>query len=54
MICWIILIKKVRDFISLYTLLHDELNIEFNLLPNQTSFQPKLIAHNKRLDLFYG
>lgn len=34
--------KQGEDFyFPLYGFIHEELNIEFNLLPNQTSFQPK-------------
>lgn len=48
--------KEGQDFyFPVYTYLHEELNIEFNLLPNQTSFQP---FHSKEqhqvADLFGG
>jgi hypothetical protein len=34
--------KQGEDFyFPLYSFIHEDLNIEFNLLPNQTSFQPK-------------
>ena len=48
--------KEGEDFyFPLYTFTHDELNIEFNLLPNQTSFQPKIDdTQSKELDLFAG
>lgn len=48
--------KAGEDFyFPLYTFTHDELNIEFNLLPNQTSFQPKIEgAQAKEFDLFAG
>lgn len=48
--------KEGEDFyFPLYIFTHDELNIEFNLLPNQTSFQPKIEgAQTKELDLFAG
>ena len=48
--------KEGEDFyFPLYAFTHEELNIEFNLLPNQTSFQPKIEeAQPKLLDLFAG
>jgi hypothetical protein len=48
--------KEGEDFyFPLYTYSHDELNIEFNLLPNQTSFQPKVEGVKpKEFDLFAG
>jgi hypothetical protein len=48
--------KEGEDFyFPLYTFTHDELNIEFNLLPNQTSFQPKIEGSQpKEFDLFAG
>jgi hypothetical protein len=48
--------KEGEDFyFPLYTYTHDELNIEFNLLPNQTSFQPKIVGTQpKEFDLFAG
>lgn len=48
--------KQGEDFyFPLYGFIHEELNIEFNLLPNQTSFQPK-VEETKPLnfDLFAG
>jgi hypothetical protein len=42
-------------FFPLFTYFHNELNIEFNLIPNQTSFKPKDIGVKKdALDLFGG
>lgn len=48
--------KEGEDFyFPLYSYSHDELNIEFNLLPNQTSFQPKIEGSEpKEFDLFAG
>jgi hypothetical protein len=48
--------KEGEDFyFPLYGFIHEELNIEFNLLPNQTTFQPKKEnTHPKELDLFAG
>lgn len=49
--------KQGEDFyFPLYSYTHDELNIEFNVLPNQTSFQPKTTEDIKPLetDLFGG
>lgn len=48
--------KEGEEFyFPLYTFTHDELNIEFNLLPNQTSFQPKMNGEEPKLfDLFAG
>ncbi|MBL7935570.1 MAG: IPExxxVDY family protein [Bacteroidia bacterium] len=48
--------KEGEDFyFPLYTFIHDELNIEFNLLPNQTSFQPKKDTSKViETDLFAG
>lgn len=42
-------------YFPLYSFSHQDLNIEFSLLPNQTSFQPyKNIVKSKELDLFDG
>lgn len=41
-------------FFPLYTFYHEDINIEFNLLPNQTSFQPKKNTENTISDLFSG
>jgi hypothetical protein len=48
--------KQGEDFyFPLYSFVHDELNIEFNLLPNQTSFQPQINNLKKtEIDLFGG
>lgn len=47
--------KEGEDFyFPVYTFLHEELNIEFNLLPNQTSFQPPNKPKGDPLDLFAG
>ena len=48
--------KQGEDFyFPLYGFIHDELNIEFNLLANQTSFQPKTEGIQKpELDLCAG
>lgn len=48
--------KEGEDFyFPLYGYIHEDLNIEFNLLPNQTSFQPKLEGtQSKEPDLFAG
>ncbi len=48
--------REGEDFyFPLYGFIHEELNIEFNLLPNQTSFQPKKEGTQpKELDLFAG
>ena len=48
--------KQGEDFyFPLYGFIHEELNIEFNLLPNQTSFQPKKEnVEPKEFDLFAG
>ena len=48
--------KQGEDFyFPLYGFIHEELNIEFNLLPNQTSFQPKVEgAKPLEYDLFAG
>lgn len=48
--------KVGEDFyFPLYGFMHEELNIEFNLLPNQTSFQPKVeTPQKKEFDLFAG
>ncbi|MES2566180.1 MAG: IPExxxVDY family protein [Bacteroidota bacterium] len=48
--------KDGEDFyFPLYGFAHEELNIEFNLLPNQTSFQPKIDGTKaKAPDLFAG
>lgn len=47
--------KEGEDFyFPVYTFLHEELNIEFNLLPNQTSFQPPNKPKTDPLDLFAG
>lgn len=48
--------KEGEDFyFPLYHYLHEELNIEFYLLPNQTSFQPnKEPSQQTAFDLFGG
>lgn len=48
--------KEGEDFyFPLYGFDHESLNIEFNLIPNQTSFQPKVEnSQLKELDLFAG
>ena len=48
--------KQGDDFyFPLYGFVHEELSIEFNLLPNQTSFQPKAQGASKsEFDLFAG
>lgn len=48
--------KEGQDFyFPVYTYLHEELNIEFNLLPNQTSFQPLHARQQQQAqDLFGG
>lgn len=47
--------KEGEDFyFPVYSFLHEELNIEFNLLPNQTSFQPPNKTKGEPLDLFAG
>lgn len=48
--------KQGEDFyFPLYGFIHEELNIEFNLLPNQTSFQPKKESEKPaENDLFAG
>jgi len=48
--------KEGQDFyFPVYTYLHEELNIEFNLLPNQTSFQPQYAREQQQAgDLFGG
>ena len=48
--------KEGEDFyFPLYGFNHEDLNIEFNLLSNQTSFQPKTAEDKpKELDLFAG
>lgn len=48
--------KEGEDFyFPLYQYLHEELNIEFYLLPNQTSFQPnKEASAQQSFDLFGG
>ena len=47
--------KVGEDFyFPLYHFLHEELNIEFNLIPNQTSFQPIEKTNSNSLDLFSG
>jgi hypothetical protein len=48
--------KQGEDFyFPLYGFIHEELNIEFNLLPNQSSFQPKNETEAKtNFDLFAG
>ncbi|MDF2447670.1 MAG: hypothetical protein K0R26_174 [Bacteroidota bacterium] len=48
--------KEGEDFyFPLYSYNHEELNIEFNLLPNRTSFQPKAErAKAANSDLFAG
>ncbi len=47
--------KAGEDFyFPVYSFLHEELNIEFNLLQNQTSFQPSVKRKQQPLDLFGG
>lgn len=48
--------KQGDDFyFPLYGFVNEELSIEFNLLPNQTSFQPKVQGTSKsEFDLFAG
>ena len=47
--------KEGEDFyFPVYSFLHEELNIEFNLLPNQTSFQPNVKTKQQPQDLFAG
>lgn len=48
--------KEGQDFyFPVYTYLLEELNIEFNLLPNQTSFQPQYAKDQQQSqDLFGG
>lgn len=48
--------KEGEDFyFPLYSFAHEELNIEFNVLPNQTSFQPKIEGEQPiSMDLFAG
>lgn len=48
--------KEGQDFyFPLYTFWHEELNIEFNVLPNQTSFQPHYAKQQQQAtDLFGG
>ena len=48
--------KEGEDFFfPVYSFLHEDLNIEFNLLPNQTSFQPNVKSKRQQpLDLFAG
>jgi len=48
--------KEGQDFyFPVYTFMHEELNIEFNLLPNQTSFQPPYSKQQQEpVDLFGG
>ncbi len=42
-------------YFPLYTFFHEELNIEFNLVSNQTSFQPTESLNSKKdFDLFAG
>lgn len=42
-------------YFPLYTFFHEELNIEFNLVSNQTSFQPPETFNSKKdFDLFAG
>ncbi len=47
--------KEGEDFyFPLYSFSHEELNIEFNLIPNQTSFQPYEKVKQQAQDLFGG
>jgi hypothetical protein len=48
--------KEGEDFyFPVYTFMHEELNIEFNVLPNQTSFQPPYSKQQQQsIDLFGG
>ncbi len=47
--------KEGEDFyFPVYSFLQEELNIEFNLLQNQTSFQPNVKRQQQSLDLFGG
>lgn len=48
--------KEGEDFyFPVYTFMHEELNIEFNVLPNQTSFQPAYSKNQQEpVDLFGG
>lgn len=41
-------------YFPVYVYFHDELNIEFNLLPNQTSYQPHQSMKHAVSDLFAG
>jgi len=41
-------------YFPVYVYYHDELNIEFNLLPNQTSYQPNPTMKKQVVDLFAG
>lgn len=47
--------KEGEDFyFPVYTFQHESLNIEFNLLQNQTSFQPTAKRKQEPMDLFAG
>lgn len=47
--------KNGEDFyFPVYSFIHSDLNIEFNLVPNQTSFQPHDKKQTNPLDLFAG
>lgn len=47
--------KDGEDFyFPVYTFQHESLNIEFNLLQNQTSFQPTAKHKKQPMDLFAG
>lgn len=47
--------KEGEDFyFPVYTFQHESLNIEFNLIQNQTSFQPTARRKQQSMDLFAG
>jgi hypothetical protein len=47
--------KEGEDFyFPVYSFQHESLNIEFNLLQNQTSFQPTTKRNQQPVDLFAG
>lgn len=47
--------KEGEEFyFPLYSFYHEDLNIEFNILPNQTSFQPQSAKEKANTDLFSG
>lgn len=47
--------KEGEDFyFPVYTFPHESLNIEFNLIQNQTSFQPSAKRKQQAMDLFGG